>query len=614
MGVDSTQQRTSRGHWEQPERSIIVAYTLALVLFVAIGIMAFIYFGRFGESSEWVRHTEQVLAKLSEGLGELKDTETGQRGYLLTGDEDFLEPYHRSVSAVRLRFDEIAKLTADNPSQQQRIQALRPLIDEKLEFSAQTIETFRRGGREKALVMVSSRRGKRIMDEIRRRVAEMEAEERTLLMRRLEHAERNAWLANVFILFGNGFAFALLAGGTFLLGREFNRRRALYEQLELQRAREELVEREREQRRRLEAILNEMPIGVLLLDAPGGDMTFCNARMRSLFGGAVPPCRADNRYADFGFLRADGTPYPHGELPLERALIREEIVCGEELQARRADGASIPLVASAAPIRGPEGGVIGVVSTFDDFTGAKRSEEERREAKRFRDLFMSMLGHDLRNPLSVITAGAAALSRRSLKPEEVKVVNRMAWSAERMARMIDQVLDMTQVRLGGGLTIEPKLADLGAIARRTTERLEVSYPERTIEVVTEGDLGGEWDPGRISQVLTYLLVNAFEHGRANAPVQLSVRESGAKVMAEVHNEGNPIPPDLVPLIFDPFQRAAERRRMKSAGLGLGLYLALQIVREHGGDIEVDSSAAAGTTLRVILPRTHELSESRADRG
>ena len=613
MRKGSTQQRPGRGYREQPDRSIIGAYVLALILFAAIGITAFVYFGRFGESSDWVRHTEQVLAKLSEGLGELKDTETGQRGYLLTGDEEFLEPYQRSVSVVRLRFDELAKLTADNPAQQLRIQALLPLIEEKLQFSGQTVERFRRGDREGALKLVSSRRGKQIMDEIRRRVAEMEAAERGLLRGRMERAERNAWLANVFILFGNGFAFTLLAAGTFLLGREFNRRRALSEQLELQRAREDLAEREREQHRRLEAILNEMPIGVLLLDAPGGDMTFCNARLRSLFGGAVAQCHAGNRYSDFGFLRADGTPYPQGELPLERALSREEIVCGEELLARSADGTSIPVVASAAPIRGPKGGIVGVVSTFDDFTGARRNEEERRQARRFRDLFISILGHDLRNPLSVITAGAASLSRRSLRPEEVKVVSRMAWSAERMARMIDQMLDITQLRLGGGLTIEPKLADLGAIARRTTERLEVSYPERTIEVITEGNLGGEWDPGRISQVLTYLLVNAFEHGRADTPVRLTVRESGAKVTAEVHNEGNPIPPDLMPLIFDPFRRAAERRRMKSAGLGLGLYLSLQIVREHGGDIEVDSSEAAGTTLRFSLPRTHELSGSRADR-
>lgn len=612
--MDSTQQRTRHGHGDQPDRSIIGAYVLSLAVFAAIGITAFIYFGRFGESSEWVRHTEQVLAKLSEGLGELRDAETGQRGFLLTGDEEFLEPYQRSVSIVRLRFDEIAKLTADNPAQQQRISALRPLIDEKLAFAGLTIERFQRGAQEEAREMVRSRRGKRIMDEIRRLIAEMEAEERGLLMSRMERAERNAWLANVFILSGNGFAFALLAGGTFLLGREFNRRRALNEQLELRLAREELVEREREQHRRLEAILNEMPVGVLLLDAPGGDMTFCNSRMRSLFGGAIPPCRADDRYSNLGFLRVDGTPYPPGELPLERALRGEEVVCGEELQVRRADGASIPLVVSAAPIRDPQGRVMGVVCAFDDFTGAKRSEEERRQARRFRDLFISILGHDLRNPLSVITAGATSLSRRSLRPDEVKIVSRMAWSAERMARMIDQMLDITQIRLGDGVTIEPKLADLGAIARRTIERLEVSYPERTIEVFTEGDLGGEWDPGRISQVLTYLLVNAFEHGRANAPVRLTACESGAKVIAEVHNEGNPIPPDLVPLIFDPFRRAAERRRMKSAGLGLGLYLALQIVREHGGDIEVDSSEAAGTTLRVILPRTHELSDSHTDRG
>jgi signal transduction histidine kinase len=597
MATPSTQAPSSRRR-RDVGRSIVAAYVVALLVFVVIGVTAVMYFGRFGRSSEWVRHTEQVLAKLSQGIGELKDAQTGQRGYIITRDEQFLEPFERSSTVVRATFDELTMLTADNPAQQERLRLVRPLVDEKLAFVTETIEVARRGDREQAIEMVRSRRGKQIMDEIRARIAEMEAEERALLVERMQQTERAAWAANVLIVFGNGFAFALLAGGTFLLGRELNRRNAAEEQLELRRAKDALSARELAQNKRFEAVLDEMPLGIALLEAPTGRISFGNRRMRALMTDGAPAPDAGTSKLDL--LRFEGAPYRSGEAPTERAL-RGEVVCGEEIQLRRADGTTAQLLASVGPVRDREGKITAAVAAFDDFSGGKRDEEERRQAERFRDLFVGALGHDLRNPLSVITAGAASLARRSLRPEETKVVSRMGSSADRMARMIDQLLDMTQARLGGGIPISPKLADLGAIARRAVERIEVTYPERTVSVELQGDLGGEWDPERMGQVLAYLLVNAVEHGRADAPIELNVRGESDRVVAAVHN-ANAIPPDLLPLIFDPFRRAAERRRLKSTGLGLGLYLAMQIVREHGGEIGVDSSSSEGTTLCVILPR------------
>jgi signal transduction histidine kinase len=572
------------------DRLILGVFILALALFVAVGMGAFVYFGRFGEQTDWVRHTERVLGALGNGLGELKDAETGQRGYLLTGDEQFLEPYERSVAVVDEHFASLAELTADNPAQQRRLRELRPLITQKLAFTQHTVEVYRAGRHGEAVQLIRSRQGKQMMDEIRRRVAEMEAEERALLASRMDRAQTTAWLTNVLILLGNGFAFALLSSGTFLLGRELNRRRGVQQQGALRRERQDLAVQERAHAERLQTVLDKLPVGVVLID-PERRVIQSNEWAQAFFGrGAVPR-----------FLQADGTPYPPGLSPVERAL-HAEIVRAEELQVFGTDGTAVPAIASLIPVRGERGDVTYVVAAFDDLTAAKRSEEEQRQARLFRDLFVGALGHDLRNPLSVITAGAASLARRSLPPAQTKIVNHMAWSAERMATMIDQLLDITQVRLGGGLAIEPRIADLGTIARRAAERLEVSHPERTLTVVTEGDLGGEWDERRLAQALGYLLTNALEHGRAGGTVRLSVTGAGEDVIVEVHNEGNPIPPDLLPLIFDPFRRASERRRMRSKGLGLGLYLALQIVKAHGGDLQVESSTEAGTNLRVTIPR------------
>jgi signal transduction histidine kinase/CHASE3 domain sensor protein len=582
------------------DRAIISVYGLALIIFAAIAVVVFVYFGRFGEQTQWVHHTQQVLTRLEQVLGDVRDIQAGQRGYLIAGDERFLEHHYSALDTVDERLDELESFTEDNPEQQERIRELRPMVAAKIAFVNQTIELARAGDQEGARAMVASRHGKSLMDAIRRRVAALEEEERQLLQLRLRRAEATAWRTMVLILFGNAFGFAFLSIGTILLGRELNRRKRLEQELGFRTERETLRDRAEVAQRRLETVVDEMPVGVMLVDASSGALVLENARMREMYGGAL-------RWKDAGerpghrLFRSDGTPYPAGADPLARSLRDGDIVRGEELGLGRADGGTISLVANTAPVRDRDGRVVAAVGVFLDHSELKRTELEREQAERFRDLFLSALGHDLRNPLTVISAGAASLARRLRTEEEAKIVGRMGSSAERIERMIGQLLDLTQARLGGGITIERQRTDLGEIARSVLERLDVVHPDRAIDFATEDELAGAWDRARIAEVVENLVVNALEHGRKDLPVRVSVR-SNTDVILEVRNWGNPIPADFLPLIFDPFRRAAERKRMKSVGLGVGLYLALQIVRAHHGTIDVESSADAGTAFRVTLPR------------
>jgi signal transduction histidine kinase/CHASE3 domain sensor protein len=585
------------------ERAIIGAYVLALVTFAVVAIVVFLHFERFGDQSRWVQHTHQVLTGLEEGLGQLKDVETGQRGYLLAGQEDFLQPYHGAVEVVREQFDRLAAITQDNPRQQEQLHALRPLIERKIAFSDHTIDVFRRGDPAAAHALVAAREGKALMDQIRRRIDEMEDEERRLLGLRIQRAETAAWRTTVLIVFGNAFAFTLLATGTLLLGRELNRRKRLEEELAFREERDTLRSTAEQAQRRLAAVIDELPIGVVLAEAPGGSIVEHNARMRDLRGGALP--RAERGGAThLPMRRADGSPYPAGGDPLSRAAARGDGVRGEELQLERADGSVLPVIADTAPVRERDGRVVAAVGVFQDYAELRRSEEQRQHAERFRDVFLRALGHELRNPLSVITAGASSLSRRVTSEGDIRIVHRMMSSAHRMARMVAQLIDLAQARLGGGLAIERQRMDLGEATRHALERIEVVHPDRTIERVVEGELVGNWDPERVGEILSNLIENALAHGRPDGPVRVAVRRRGDEVVLEVHNWGNPIPAGMMPLVFDPFRRAAEKKRMKSAGLGIGLYLALQVARAHGGTIDVESSAEQGTRFRVVLPVTH----------
>jgi signal transduction histidine kinase/CHASE3 domain sensor protein len=585
------------------DRAIIGTYILALLCFGGIAVAAYVHFDELGEQSKWVRHTQEVLTSLEEGLGALRDIETSQRGYLIAGDERFLEPYRAAAPVVDERFERLRRLTEDNPAQQERIRQLRPVVERKLEHTQRNIETFRRGAAEEAREAVAAGRGKKLMDEIRRRVDELEAEERKLLEIRSQEAEATALRTTLLFVFGNGFGFALLASGTLLMGREFNRRRRLEQELGFRTERERLEGMAGRANERLRGVINELPLPVVVAEGPQGDIVLHNEPMQRLHGGPLSNGGHVEGHEGLDLRPTEGTAFSQRH-PLLRALREGTETRSEPWLLPCADGEDRRVLVTAAPLRDAEGRVLAAVGILQDCEELERLDEQRHRTDRFREVFVSALGHDLRNPLSVLTAGSAALAPRVQTSAEAKIVARMGSSAARIARMIDQLLALAEARLGVGPRVAAERMDLGTTVREVAEQLEVTYPERTLEVTTEGELAGMWDREQVKTAIHNVMLNALEHGRGDAPVHVTTRGRRDDVMVEVHNWGNPIPEELRPLIFDPFRRAAERKRMQSIGLGIGLYLARLATNAHGGTIDLTSSAEAGTSFRITLPRNH----------
>jgi signal transduction histidine kinase len=176
-------------------------------------------------------------------------------------------------------------------------------------------------------------------------------------------------------------------------------------------------------------------------------------------------------------------------------------------------------------------------------------------------------------------------------------------SSERAIRMIGDLLDFTQARLGGGIPIERGPVNLRLVAEGAVGETRAAYPDRAVHLEASGDIMGRWDGDRIAQVLTNLLANAVKYSPAESSVQVRVTDEGEGVLLEVKNQGEPIPGDLMPMLFEPYQRGTNRADMGTRSIGLGLFIVEQIVKGHGGRIEVRSTKAEGTTFRVILPRT-----------
>ena len=233
-----------------------------------------------------------------------------------------------------------------------------------------------------------------------------------------------------------------------------------------------------------------------------------------------------------------------------------------------------------------------------------RTKAEENDA--FKEQFLAILGHDLRNPLNtILTTSRLMVMRGELPPESLKRLDRVIVSGVRMQRMIEQILDVTSDRLDDGIhiAIDPE-QDVAAVASTVVEELRAAHPSRKIEIVVDGPCVAAVDGPRLEQVLRNLVGNAIAHGDAEKPVRVGLAGRHETVTIDVHNSGPPIGADERALLFDPFKRS-RKSKGRSEGLGLGLYISHRIVTAHGGTLEVDSSADGGTTFRVTLPRTRQ---------
>jgi signal transduction histidine kinase len=181
-----------------------------------------------------------------------------------------------------------------------------------------------------------------------------------------------------------------------------------------------------------------------------------------------------------------------------------------------------------------------------------------------------------------------------------KAASRIYAAADRATKMIRDLLDFTQARVGG-IPIHSKPLNFHEHVHRVLEEMRLAWPERTLDFRASGDGRGAWDEGRLAQVITNLVGNALQHSPPGTPVRVTSRSEDGGVLLEVHNEGGPIPAELLPTLFEPYQRGPESG-VGRGSLGLGLFIARQIVLGHGGTLEVRSSIGEGTTFTVRLPR------------
>lgn len=219
--------------------------------------------------------------------------------------------------------------------------------------------------------------------------------------------------------------------------------------------------------------------------------------------------------------------------------------------------------------------------------------------ERSRNLLLGILGHDMRSPLQSIKMTALFLGELNAGAEVSKAASRLINSGARMQSLLDDLLDFSRVQLGLGLTVAPASIDLATICSDEVEEIRAAHPESDVELEITGDGRGSWDPARMHQLLANLIGNAVKYGTTATPVRVSLVGKGPEVHVRIANSGAPIA--QLASMFEPLVRGGSDRDAKDTSLGLGLYIAREIARGHGGDVD-GRSDAEGTVFTVRLPR------------
>jgi PAS domain S-box-containing protein len=276
-----------------------------------------------------------------------------------------------------------------------------------------------------------------------------------------------------------------------------------------------------------------------------------------------------------------------------------------EYRIVRPDGSLRWLEAHGHLVRDADGRPLRLAGVCMDVTARKLAEIERAQMSdelarvaEFRQRLLGIVAHDLRNPLGSITMSTELLRMCELPERGSSAVARIRRSANRMSRMISDLLDYSHGQMGGGIPITPREADMAEIGRRVVDEVRAATPEGRVAFTAEGDTRGYWDPGRVAQVIANLVGNALQHG--SGEVSVTVRGEPDHVQLRVGNGGNPIPSELLPRLTQPFARSSEH----GPGLGLGLYIVHEIVRAHASALRIESDAEAGTRVTIDWRRTH----------
>lgn len=555
-----------------------------------------------------VTHSNEVRRTLSEVMNLANQAEAGHRGYVITGDRDYLASVKDCESEAYEQLRKFRALTVDNPEQQANADELERRLDARFAAIRDALELMRTRGPEAVRSLLREGHGLNEIVAVRTLVAQMDRNEEVLLEQREPAATRSYRIAVYSSLIGALAGFALVGMS--------------YRRLTLDTAfRVRAADALQQQREWFQITLASVGDAVITCELDGS-INYLNPVAERLTGWTVDEAEGSQLDRVCSTVLED-TREPHA-VPIERVLSAGtsiDIVNRIILIAR--DGVERPIDLSSAPIVHVSGMTIGVVVVFRDTTEQRRLDRERRdalhreqdarrraeEANRVKDEFVGMVSHELRTPLNAILGWSHVLQLGENSDETVeRALATIDRNARAQAKLIEDLLDIS--RMAAGLMhLDIGMLDPGTMVLHAIETLQPAAAAKGVRILTsiEPDLRTiEGDTQRLQQVIENLLTNAVKFTERGGTVEVVLSKVDSCVEIRVRDTGRGIDPDFLPSVFDRFRQADASSSRSSSGLGLGLAIAQQLVELHGGSIEAYSAGEGlGSTFTVRLPASSQ---------
>jgi signal transduction histidine kinase/CHASE3 domain sensor protein len=585
---------------------ILIGVVIVLVFVLAgVGVVTELL-GRGAQEN--IRITNDLLLVERTLYGMHVDMQAANRGYIITEDEQFLEPYRQAEQRLpglweTLEKDAAALDAVDEPNAQpittlvRDMQAAATIWRE--DFSQVTTELVRSGRTQEAVDIVVSGRGNDLFNSFRERSTRLN----DLLNDRVR--QYNADLLRIrrnelYLLIGVG----VLALSSAIFAAAVSRR-----ETKLQKEATEAAEAESA---RLQAIIESLPVPVRLIVPPDGNTVLQNHAAEHLFPtDEWNALRPEDRAAHYGFTRPDGTAYTHEEFPSVRALTHGQVVREEEMLAEIPGQGRHSLLVSAVPLRDDRGNITIAAVVLQDVT-------RMRELDARKDEFIATAAHEIRNPLTALHGYIQLQNRQAAKddvpPGFVRYLEEMTKLSKRLNALVELLLDASRISLGR-LVLDRRESDMAEIVRSAMSAAEsIDQGAHRLELVAPASIIGVVDATRIEQVLTNLVGNAIRYSPPGTLVLVRVEQQDGQARVEVADNGPGVPEEMRPHLFSRYYQdrrpagqdastngGAPAALRRERGLGLGLHISKEIVQAHGGEIGMTPNPEGGSIFWFTIP-------------
>jgi len=558
--------------------SLRLGIAIMFFVLVAIGLIGFDQLNKLAETRVSYVHTASVLSTLGSILEAAQDAETGQRGFLITGQESYLAPYVSAQLHMKESLAKFRQLVGNRPEHAENINALERVIQSKFAELAQTITLRRTNGQAAATAVVMTNQGKKHMDEIRTLIAQMKEKEEALLAMHGTELDKRAQVTLFGLLFFCGLAIAFQTITSIII-------------MNFLRARKEAEAN-------LNAVHSSIAEGLLQVDI-NGNLVYINPAAEKIFGYKLAEIKGKS--PDDLINRPVNTAREQKHQDEHRLLnVMKTGIAHHEADECfvRKDGSLVPVEYTSAPLM-RDNEIVGAVVCFQDIT--ERKEIERRVSE-----FYSTVSHELRTPLTSIRGTLSLMEKGRLGelPPRAQNLTKIALAeSERLVRLINDILDMKKIEAG---KLELRLEDLDAseIINNTFQALASMAQEFSVRLVSEintaSNIYGDHD--RIIQVLTNLISNAIKFSPPDTEIMVQATNISADIIRfSVIDKGPGIRSEELPKLFGLFQQLDSSDSRPKGGTGLGLTISKAIVEQHGGKIGIDSTFGQGSTFWFELP-------------